>query len=284
MLESQIQMQYQVFPDKEKFTCLTPEVYVYHNFLSKEECDFYIEKVKGETDNSRMYSVKDLSKLTKRVELSLVGTDDEFDSIFDWARRFSVVVDPFLEIKKFTAGDGMLPHNDVYGWKSRLFEGITEDPYLKRNSHLSSANTDDVIYFPHAAWSTLIYFNDDYEGGEIEYLDNNLIYKPVAGDLVVHAVEAIHAVRKVISGTRYSSQSNINQNFCFKKSFIENFRWPEKYLRDEVVKGEVKSYELEKDPDWQYSINSENITNFRLKKYVESNNIDWQIYGQRKPD
>jgi len=268
MLESQIQMQYKVFPNKEKFECLTPEVYVYHNFLSKEECEYYIDQVHQSGLNNRMYEVESLSSLTKRLESALTGYDD---SIFDWVRKTGVCVDPFSQIKKFTSGDGMLPHNDVYGWKSRLFEGLTSD-----------TNEDNVVFYAHSAWSTLIYFNDDYEGGEIEYLDNNLLYKPVAGDLIMHAVEAIHGVRKVISGTRYSTQSNINQNYCFDKSFIDNFRWPQNKTSEEALQGEKKSVEFESDPDWQYSIYGETITNSRLRKYVESNDINWDLYGMNK--
>ncbi len=266
MLESQIQIQYTVFPNKEKFECLTPEVYVYHNFLSKEECEQYIDLVNSSGLENRMYDVESLSVLTERLKSALIVKNDSILGVNTGFR-----VDPFTQIKKFTSGDGMLPHNDVYGWKSRLFEGLSSD-----------TNKDNVVFYPHSAWSTLIYFNDDYEGGEIEYLDNNLICKPIAGDLIMHAVEAIHGVRKVISGTRYSSQSNINQNYCFDKSFIDNFRWPINTTPEEALQGKKQSQEIEHDPDWQYSIYAEYITNPRLRKYTESNDINWDLYGTNK--
>jgi hypothetical protein len=81
------------------------------------------------------------------------------------------------------------------------------DPYelLKytENNHLDW-HTDDGSS-NHARVSILFYLNDDYEGGEIEFKNFNLLYKPVKGDIIIFPSSYIyrHRVRKVTNGIRY---------------------------------------------------------------------------------
>lgn len=49
----------------------------------------------------------------------------------------------------------------------------------------------------------VLYLNDDYEGGAIDYKDLGISYKPKAGDLVVHYAGLLHGVKEVTYGTRY---------------------------------------------------------------------------------
>ena len=59
---------------------------------------------------------------------------------------------------------------------------------------------------PNSYWhSSILYLNDDYQGGEIEFKDSKLI-KPTAGELVyfVGDGETEHGVRRVISGERHA--------------------------------------------------------------------------------
>ena len=53
--------------------------------------------------------------------------------------------------------------------------------------------------------SGLIYLNEDFEGGELEFPLLNFTYKPKAGDLVLFPSNYIyaHAAKPVTSGTRY---------------------------------------------------------------------------------
>lgn len=51
----------------------------------------------------------------------------------------------------------------------------------------------------------IIYFNDDFEGGETVYVNKNISLKPKAGRLLVHSAyeDYTHAVNHITSGTRY---------------------------------------------------------------------------------
>lgn len=53
--------------------------------------------------------------------------------------------------------------------------------------------------------SLTMYINNDYEGGEIEYVWFGKKYRPEAGDIIIFPSNYIfsHKVHKVISGTRY---------------------------------------------------------------------------------
>ncbi len=58
--------------------------------------------------------------------------------------------------------------------------------------------------------SFVYYFNDDYEGGEVEFKDHlNVPYKPVAGDLLIFpsSPEYVHRVLPIKSGTKYNAIS-----------------------------------------------------------------------------
>jgi hypothetical protein len=55
--------------------------------------------------------------------------------------------------------------------------------------------------------SATLYFNDDYDGGLIEYLHFNISYKPKKGDLIVFGSDFpyMHRVTPVTNGLRYAA-------------------------------------------------------------------------------
>ncbi len=57
----------------------------------------------------------------------------------------------------------------------------------------------------HITKGIVIYINDDYEGGEIEYTKKNIIFKPRAGMMIVHpgTEEYSHRVLQVKQSPRY---------------------------------------------------------------------------------
>lgn len=54
--------------------------------------------------------------------------------------------------------------------------------------------------------SALLYLNDDYEGGEIEFPNSNVRFKPEAGSVIMFPSNFlyIHQVHPITKGTRYS--------------------------------------------------------------------------------
>lgn len=49
----------------------------------------------------------------------------------------------------------------------------------------------------------IFYINDDFEGGEIDYIDKGIVIKPIANSLLVHNASNTHGVKLVTKGDRY---------------------------------------------------------------------------------
>lgn len=87
-------------------------------------------------------------------------------------------------------------------WKG-FDEGLTHIAKFEAgygmHEHFDSSKPNDI--------ATLIYLNDDYEGGQIYFPDLGLEYKPKAGDLVMFPdnPQFVHGVKPIISGTRFTS-------------------------------------------------------------------------------
>ncbi len=62
----------------------------------------------------------------------------------------------------------------------------------------------DLDYY--IRYGIVIYYNDDYAGGEIEYQELGIVHKPKARSLVIHGGNILHGPRKVTdSKVRYFS-------------------------------------------------------------------------------
>jgi predicted 2-oxoglutarate/Fe(II)-dependent dioxygenase YbiX len=53
--------------------------------------------------------------------------------------------------------------------------------------------------------SAVLYLNDDYEGGELNFKDQNITIKPEAGSIVIFPSVApfYHESKEIISGNKY---------------------------------------------------------------------------------
>lgn len=69
----------------------------------------------------------------------------------------------------------------------------------KMHEHFDSSRPNDI--------ATLVYINDDYDGGEIYFPDYDVVIKPKAGDLVCFPDNPsfIHGVKEITSGVRYTT-------------------------------------------------------------------------------
>jgi hypothetical protein len=83
-----------------------------------------------------------------------------------------------MVVRKYTAGSFMLPHGDG---------GVAIVP----------------------SFTALLWFNEDFEGGELEFPDLNLIVKPETGSVLVFPSMLEHGVKTVISGERFVTSAYI---------------------------------------------------------------------------
>lgn len=84
-------------------------------------------------------------------------------------------------VRKYTEGSFMLPHND-----------------------------GGVGILP--SFTALLWFNEDFEGGELEFPDLGLIVKPETGSVLVFPSMSKHGVKTLISGERFVTSAYLYQN------------------------------------------------------------------------
>lgn len=71
----------------------------------------------------------------------------------------------------------------------------------------------------HVKKGYVLYYNDDYDGGEINYVNKDIVLKPKARMLVCHPghIDYTHGVKKVNNGIRYMSTG-----FIFDRGYLES--------------------------------------------------------------
>lgn len=128
------------------------------------------------------YSQKALSEILKRVEKEFDTDDEQVNAQKVLQRMFD---DP-LNITDWSLG----PHADTGK------HGNSE--YVKKGY--------------------VIYYNDDYDGGEINYVNKGIVLKPKAKMLVCHpgSQDYMHGVTKVTNGIRY-----MTTGFIFDREYLK---------------------------------------------------------------
>jgi hypothetical protein len=134
-------------------------------------------------------------KLTKTISLidkKVLYISNEFETAFEMCadrylklnglnkENYSLNLKGIL-IKKWNSGQSMGPHFDGQDGHNAL------------------------------AFSLVAYINDDYEGGEINFKNQNISIKPKAGSIIIFPSQEpyIHEVTKITSGTRWMSPAHI---------------------------------------------------------------------------
>lgn len=181
------------FKDMSSVKLIGDEIYLYENFLTKKETDKIYKKLK----KSSWKKMWDLDRLVPETSKKMRITKKI-------ARRLEKIIDGYLvdgnpAINRMVVGAYWGKHSD-----NEEFELIRDlaDKYKKGMSFKVMHNVK---------YGVVVYINDDYEGGEIYYVNQGISYKPKAGDLLIHSSEkkCMHGVRTVVSGVRYAWSSNL---------------------------------------------------------------------------
>lgn len=110
-------------------------------------------------------------------------------------RRLSFLYEPYL--RKYPTGSYLKMHADAEGY----YEGAPEP---LRNYNPGNP-TSEVLN----EYSSILYLNDGYQGGELYFEELGLLVKPKANQLVFFpsGFEFRHEVKPVLSGDRYTLAS-----------------------------------------------------------------------------
>jgi hypothetical protein len=167
-----------------------PDIVEYRNVFTKEECDYVISYWNSLDDWMlscfyNMYTIAGNKPHTKEGGESL--------------SKFKIVSQNLAEkvfnrkLKQISVSSHM--------WKPGAFAA----------DHADNAELDGT---PNA-WIenklvTMIYLNDNFEGGNLTFRDHKLAFKPQIGSVIVFdvGINNVHAVTEVTSGTRYTMMAS----------------------------------------------------------------------------
>ena len=166
-------------------------IFLYSNLFSKDECKSYIEYLDSdyakvnETNCDNIRSVKfdepiaqNKSKINQH-EVNLLTNKMKY--ITENAHNISA---------KMTTIHSLIWETGAFG-----------------NDHSDDSDVDgsDIGRSQHK-FATILYLNDEYEGGELIFRDHGISLKPKAGSVVSFpgGIKNIHRISDVTSGTRYN--------------------------------------------------------------------------------
>lgn len=196
-------------PISEKIGTDISNIRVLKNFIEEEDRLLLLDYCKNntkETEGKIFYGIPTSGELQY---LHIKYTRKMYNNIINYYKDISPVRPAVLpeldDDKSFKINNGngswvaaflvhpkgslMHPHVDIVGYIQE--EGVNVPDYLdKWSGHLSS----------------VIYLNDDYEGGELYFPDHNLSIKPEAGDWITWPGNRWyqHGVSEITSGVRYT--------------------------------------------------------------------------------
>ena len=186
-----------MFLDNQNFEKIGEDIWVYHNFLSQEEIDLIISKVEQQEDsfwfhkngNQGSYAVSGLEEVAV-IPNRIQGMLDK-----------DLFMHAHCSVTKMSEGHNHGVHFDSF-------------EFLEVRELSNSLNEGDCfVLVDDNIYGMVVYLNDNYEGGEIYYTKQDVVYKPKAGDFLVHSsdIHCEHGVKSVKSGIRYSYPSSIRR-------------------------------------------------------------------------
>jgi len=191
--------------DNKNFEKLGEDIYVFHNFASDDVCDLICADAKLLKDEDWRLLPFERYASTIKVSSNLENLRNTIYSILE----DGLYLGEGLAIQKMMRGSYFLPHSDDYEFANVI---KAADAYIEGEEF-------DLV--KNNAFGVVVYLND-FEGGEIEYVDQNIKYKPVKGDLLVHGAHdnCKHQVNEVLSEIRYVYSTNIFNMVKVPKGYL----------------------------------------------------------------
>jgi len=199
-----------VRPVDSKITVSNPGlgINIYHNTFSKEDADRYINILETNLDGSKRYkwSEAQVTNSTTPIKKARDCVDFKYkpENLGPRDNVNAPLIDLHDEIYKklkFCIDD----YARYWGINVVYYEAFNFVKYEGEGKHFRVHADHGPAY--NCTVSAVIYINDDYEGGEIEFPRlNNYIHKPKVGDIAVFPSNYIyeHASLPMKSGTKYS--------------------------------------------------------------------------------
>ena len=170
--------------------------YIQNNFLTNEECDSIVAFT---NDNIHLFDNhgQDHNFWSKRVVDYHIIPDQRLQNrLVSISHSVALILNQLATDKRPLVPDTL----QIVRW----INGYELHPHADRENPNGSTHP-----FPWRDFGTVIYLNDDFEGGQIHWPNKGLEWKPVKGSLVIFpgTAEFLQGVRNVPNGVRYTIPS-----------------------------------------------------------------------------
>lgn len=177
------------------------------NFLTKEEHAFLLDFAKNnktwdytetsyDEDGLILYDASVWENrvcTTETLKRASIEAHVMIESIYN---RLQPIIEDFFKVEATPTSPAIV----------RWPIGARQEPHADKEFHIGKEQ-GRPNEFPHFDIATVIYLNDDYEGGQIYFPIQGYEFTPKAGAAYFFPGDRfyVHGVRPVISGTRYTS-------------------------------------------------------------------------------
>lgn len=182
--------------DFSKMKKIGEDIYVYKNFITKEEQLYFSNKALSKKESEWNIANKNINWM------KYSNSDKEVELIRN--KINSLILDKALYLGISTSLT-MMVDGGTWG------EHADEHDFLETIERAKSYRDGDPYDLePDSLWGLVVYFND-FKGGELYYPIQKIEYKPEAGDLLIHSSRnhCRHGVKEVLSGPRITHSNNI---------------------------------------------------------------------------
>ena len=179
---------------------LTPGVYLIEDFISKDTCSFLIKNF-----NKNISPIPD-----KGISGSFGSTDPEYLSLignYNDDLEYNVAVD-FFNILCISMGNIIGNAFKSQHILKQTFYSVMStggsNPLHTDNSYVNDSGVVEYRQDCKYDKSGILYLNDNYEGGELYFLDQEIFVKPKPGSFIFFEgdYKKPHGVKEVTSGKR----------------------------------------------------------------------------------
>lgn len=170
------------------------KIYRFEDFVSQEDQKAIVDFC---ASNPKWKPITGEKKFSSQQKNMLISNEDN-SHLPGSAEVFSILDRYSYKIAELLHNEKIIEKN-IYVMPSTLFK------YSKGYSLLAHMDTRYSKWITHAS---VLYFNDDYEGGELSFPLLNISIRPKAGELIIFSQEDqeyLHEIKIIKDGIRYSS-------------------------------------------------------------------------------
>lgn len=190
----------------DKFRSIGNNIYVFNNFLTQDECELV---------SSYLDSLDEKSWIVDKYFENTMQRTDSLEILEPFVQRIREILPDNIYLGGSTCASRMLPG---YSWGVHADVHDFADVEKAAELYVDGQDFEEKDL---SIYGVVIYFNN-FEGGEIYYPTQDLVYKQSAGDLVIHGSDNLcqHGVKEVLSGVRYSHSNHIYKKVKVAKGAI----------------------------------------------------------------